>query len=115
MTHVRSRRSKIPAWFRVGETFLVELVRSTVDTMRAILRGPDRLTPRILAVPLDVQSPSGITLFANMVTLTPGTTSLDVSADQRTLYVHCLDAPDPTATIAGMKQTLELRTAEVLP
>jgi multisubunit Na+/H+ antiporter MnhE subunit len=54
-------------------------------------------------------------LFADMVTLTPGTTSLDVSADGRTLYVHVLDAPDQSAAIAGMKSTLEARAREVLP
>jgi multisubunit Na+/H+ antiporter MnhE subunit len=49
------------------------------------------------------------------VTLTPGTTSLDVSEDGRTLYVHVLDAPDREAAILGMKSTLEASAREVLP
>ena len=35
-----------------------------------------------------------ITLLANMITLTPGTLSVDVSADRKTLYVHAIDS-DP--------------------
>ena len=102
-------------WLRVGITFVVELSKSTWATIRAVLGPTERLSPAILAVPLDVRSPAGIVLFADMVTLTPGTTSLDVSADGGTLYVHVLDAPDREAAIAGMKSTLEARAREVLP
>jgi multicomponent Na+:H+ antiporter subunit E len=103
------------AWARVGITFVVELSKSTWATIRAVLGPTERLRPAILAVPLDVRSPAGIVLFADMVTLTPGTTSLDVSEDGRTLYVHVLDAPDREAAILGMKSTLEASAREVLP
>lgn len=103
------------AWARVGITFVSELSKSTWATIRAVLGPTERLRPAILAIPLDVRSPAGIVLFADMVTLTPGTTSLDVSADGSTLYVHVLDAPDHAAAIAGMKSTLEVSAREVLP
>lgn len=103
------------AWARVALTFVAELARSTAAVVRAVLGPTARLRPAILAVPLDVRSPGGTVLFADMVTLTPGTTSLDVSADGRTLYVHVLDAPDPGAAVAAMKSTLEARAREVLP
>lgn len=102
-------------WLRVGIAFVAELSKSTWATIRAVLGPTERLRPAILAVPLDIRSPAGIVLFADMVTLTPGTTSLDVSADGSTLYVHVLDAPDREAAIAGMKSTLEARAREVLP
>ena len=103
------------AWLRVALTFIAELAKSTVATVRAVLGPTGRLRPAILAVPLDVRSPGGTVLFADMVTLTPGTTSLDVSADGCTLYVHVLDAPDREAAVAAMKSTLEARAREVLP
>jgi multicomponent Na+:H+ antiporter subunit E len=103
------------AWARVAATFVAELAKSTLATIRAVLGPTERLRPAILAVPLDVRSPAGTVLFADMVTLTPGTTSLEVSGDGRTLYVHVLDAPDHQAAIAGMKSTLEARAREVLP
>ena len=102
-------------WLRVGIAFVAELSKSTWATIRAVLGPTERLRPAILAVPLDIRSPAGIVLFADMVTLTPGTTSLDVSADGSTLYVHVLDAPDREPAIAGMKSTLEARAREVLP
>ena len=41
-------------------------------------------------------------MLANLITLTPGTLSVDVSEDRKTLYVHCIDVPDPQATIDDM-------------
>lgn len=112
---MKSTPSLVAAWFRVLSTFVVELVKSTLATIRAVLGPPDRLRPAILAVPLDVRSPAGAVLFADMVTLTPGTTSLDVSADGKTLFVHAIDAPDSTAVIEGLKSSLESKVREVLP
>lgn len=103
------------AWLHVAATFVTELAKSTAATIRAVLGPTERLRPAILAVPLDVRSEAGTALFADMVTLTPGTTSLDVSADGRTLYVHALHAPDREAAVAGLKSTLEARAREVLP
>ncbi len=48
----------------------------------------------ILAIPLRAESGLEITTFANLITLTPGTLSLDVSQDRNTLYVHAIDIKD---------------------
>jgi multicomponent Na+:H+ antiporter subunit E len=111
----RHKRNSILGWVRVVTTFSAELVLSAWATMKAVLNPPEKLRPAILAVPLDVRSDGGITLFASMVTLTPGTTSLEVSPDGTQLYVHVMDAPDHAAAIAAMKSTLEARAREVLP
>ena len=79
------RARMVLAWLRVGRTFTIELSKSTWATIRAVLGPADKLRPAILAVPLDVRSPAGAVLFADMVTLTPGTTSLDIAADGKTL------------------------------
>jgi multicomponent Na+:H+ antiporter subunit E len=68
-----------------------------------------------VAVPLDVRSDAAITLLANVLTLTPGTLSVDVSTDRRTLYVHALVAPDPDALIREVKERFERRVRGVLP
>ncbi len=110
-----TNRGRLVGWCRVALTFAAELAQSAWATVKATLGPPGRLRPAILAVPLDVRSEGGITLFASMVTLTPGTTSLDVSEDQRTLYVHVMDTHDHAASIEAMKASLEARAREVLP
>ncbi|MEP3300463.1 MAG: Na+/H+ antiporter subunit E, partial [Roseibium sp.] len=54
-----------------------------------------------------------ITMLANLITLTPGTLSVDVSEDRKTLYVHCIDVPDPQATIDDIKNGFERKILEV--
>ena len=102
-------------WALLAGGFARELATSTLDVIGAVLGDRSRLKPAIIAVPLDVRSDAGTTLFADMVTLTPGTTSLEVSEDKRTLYVHALDAEDPEATKAQLKSTLERSVGRVLP
>lgn len=90
-------------------TFLWELVKSSVIVARIVLSPRRELRPAIIAYPLDVTTAAEITLLANLITLTPGTLSIDVSEDSKTLYVHAIDAPDPEATIADIKSSFERR------
>jgi multicomponent Na+:H+ antiporter subunit E len=101
-------------WLALAKGFIRELANATWDTVRAVLGDRSRLKPAILAVPLDVKSDTGIKVFADMVTLTPGTTSLDVSDDGKTLFVHALDAPDTARATATLKSTLEAPVRRVL-
>ena len=105
----------VPAWLRLVRTLIVELLKATWATLRAAYSPRGSVTPAILAVPVEERSALGITVFANMITLTPGTTTLDVSADNTLLYVHALDAPDPQQAISDMKTSLETSVHEALP
>lgn len=93
--------------------FLYELVKSSV-TVAIIVLSPKRvLEPAIIAFPLSVKSDAEITLLANLITLTPGTLSIDVSDDRTTLYVHAIDAPDPDAIVKDIKDSFERRINKV--
>ena len=54
-----------------------------------------------------------ITTLANLITLTPGTLSLDVSADRRMLYVHAMEVDDPEAFRREMKRGLRAAVTEI--
>ncbi|MCO6385986.1 MAG: Na+/H+ antiporter subunit E [Aliihoeflea sp.] len=104
---------------RIGQTailcavFIKELVLSSIAVARQVLGDSAALRPAIVAVPLDLKSRAGITTLANCVSLTPGTTSLHVSEDLSTLYVHVLDAGDPGDVVASIKDTFETRIKEI--
>lgn len=97
------------AWF-----FLWELVRANVRVAYEVLTPTMRMRPGIVAIPLDVESDAAVTLLANLITLTPGALSLDVSADRRVLYVHTMYVPDLEAFRRVIKQGFERRVIEVL-
>ncbi|MBW2487296.1 MAG: Na+/H+ antiporter subunit E, partial [Deltaproteobacteria bacterium] len=67
----------------------------------------------IVAIPLDAESDLEITVLANLITLTPGTLSLDVSPDRKTLYVHAMHVDDVEEFRQDIKQRMERRVMEV--
>ncbi len=70
--------------------------------------------PGVVAVPMEAKTPLEITLFANLVSLTPGTLSLDVSDDQKTLYIHAMFMDNADAVRREIKDGLEKRLLELL-
>lgn len=94
-------------------TFVWELVKSSVNVAIIVLSPGRKLRPAIVAFPLSVKSDAEITLLANMITLTPGTLSMDVSDDRSILYVHAIDAPDPDQVIADIRDTFEAQVRRV--
>ncbi|BBE72081.1 Na+/H+ antiporter subunit E [Oharaeibacter diazotrophicus] len=92
--------------------FLVELLKSGLKVAATVLRRDMGLQPGIVAYPLAVTRDFEITLLANLITLTPGTLSVDVSDDRRLLYVHCIDAADPAAVVADIRNAFERRIME---
>ena len=99
-----SRLVRIAKLFAV---FLVELCLSAVRVARTVLSPDMRLHPGIFAYPLKVRRDFEITLLANMITLTPGTLSVDVSEDRSTLWVHAMDLSDPDAARADIADGFE--------
>lgn len=93
--------------------FVYELVLSAWRVAKIVLRPKIELQPGIIAYPLTVDRDFEITMLANLITLTPGTLSVDVSEDRKTLYVHCIDVPDPEETISEIKNGFERKILEV--
>ena len=72
------------------------------------------LTPAILAIPLRPDLSDGeLTLLAMLVTLTPGTLTLDVAEDRQTLFVHFMHVDDAAEAVASVKTGFERRILEV--
>jgi multicomponent Na+:H+ antiporter subunit E len=72
------------------------------------------LKPAVIAVPLSAHTDAEITALANLITLTPGTLSVDVSPDRSALYVHVMDLSDRRTFTRALKQGLERRVLEVM-
>jgi multicomponent Na+:H+ antiporter subunit E len=94
--------------------FARELVVANVRVAYEVLTPTLYMRPAVIAVPLDARTDLEITLLANMITLTPGTLSLDVSADRSTLFVHAMYGEDPEAVRRSIKEGFERRLLEVL-
>ena len=93
-----------------------DVVVANLEVSRLILFRPtSQLRTRWVTVPLELCSPEAITVLAGTITMTPGTVSCDLSADGRSLLVHCLDAQDAEETVRQMKGRYETRLKEIFP
>ncbi|NCN28227.1 Na+/H+ antiporter subunit E [bacterium] len=94
--------------------FLKELFLANFRVARDVLRKSPRIQPAIVAVPLDLKSKFGLMVLANSITLTPGTLALDISDDDKTMYIHTLYLDGgKEAFIKLTKETFEKRIMEL--
>lgn len=106
---------KMRATLWLALAFLWDLLASCVQVAGAVLFQHHRGRNRFVRLPLTVQSDTGIMLLANLISLTPGTLTVDVSPDRSSLLIHAMFADDPQALIDSIKNGVERRILEVLP
>lgn len=105
---------RLPIAIRFACFFLWQLILSNLRVAYDVITPHLYMRPGIVAVPLDATTDQEITLLANLITLTPGTLSLDVSHDKRTLYVHAMFVDSPESVRDSIKNGFEKRLLELL-
>lgn len=93
--------------------FLWELFQANLKVAYDVLTWRHYMKPGVVAIPLDVTRDAEITLLANLITLTPGTLSLDLSSDRKVLYIHTMYIDDVDATRRSIKEGFERRVLEL--
>ena len=108
--------AKVPQVARFAMFYLGQMILANIRVAYDIVTPKHYMRPGVISVPLDAQTDAEITLLANLITLTPGTLSLDLSADRRVLYVHAMyiDNGDVNEARRQIKEGLERRVLEVL-
>jgi multicomponent K+:H+ antiporter subunit E len=109
----RMRRPLLAA--RLGLRVLWDIGLSNIEVARRILGRESRIHPGFVWVPLDIRNGHGIAALAGIITMTPGTLSAELSADQRHLLVHCFHLEDAAATVAQIKRDYETPLREIFP
>jgi len=94
--------------------FVRELLISNFRVLWDVITPSNVSKPGVIAVPLDAKSDFEIMMVANLVSLTPGTLSLDVSDDRKSLYVHVMFLDDVETARRDIKQGIEKRVLEAI-
>ena len=94
-------------WAKLIVMFHYELIVSSVQVLWDIFTPTQHSNPAIIDMPLDVKTDTGILLVTNLISLTPGTLSIDVSEDRKTLTLHVMFADDPEAVCRQLKDGME--------
>lgn len=81
---------KVPKIISLIVYFIKELVVASLKVAYDVMTPRFLMKPAVIAFPLDAKSDLEITFLASLITLTPGTLSIDVTEDRKILYVHAM-------------------------
>ncbi|MEK4301768.1 Na+/H+ antiporter subunit E [Oceanobacillus sp. FSL W8-0428] len=104
---------KIWAIIKLIYLFMIELIKANIDVVKVVLKPKQDHQPGIVAVRTSLESDFEISMLAALITLTPGTISMDFSDDSKTIYVHSIDVPDKEAMIKDIQDSFEKAIMEV--
>lgn len=94
--------------------FIWDLIRANIRMAYTVIFPSRTMRPGIVAIPLDAKTDVEIMLVANLISLTPGTFTIDVSTDRKTLYVHEMYIDDVELLRHDIKRHYEHRLLRVL-
>lgn len=107
--------AKVSLACRFAFFYLWQMMLSNLRVAYDVATPTHYMRPGVLAIPLSARTDAEITALANLITLTPGSLSLDVSPDRQVLYVHVMYIDeDVDAARRRIKDTVERRVLELL-
>jgi len=87
--------------------FIWELLLSSIKVAWDVIRPVPQNKPALIEVPLSVKTDFEILLLTNLISLTPGTLSVDVTDDRETLIVHAMFGDDAEEITRDIKTGFE--------
>jgi len=88
--------SKLPGFYVY---LLKEIIKSNIDVAKRIVKwkGPF-VSPQLIEIPQSQKTDLGAVIYANSITLTPGTVTIKLSKDHLTVHALSKDAADELVT-----------------
>jgi multisubunit Na+/H+ antiporter MnhE subunit len=87
--------------------FFVAAVLSGVQTTRVIVSRPPGMTPGFVDYEFAPMTPWGATILGCLITLTPGTTTVDIDMRARRMRLHLLDVRGAESALAEIRRDFE--------
>lgn len=103
---------KTIGWLELGIYLAKEILVAAVQVAGYVLRKGSRITPALVRVPLRVDTPGGIYLLSSLITLTPGTVSVEVEGGE--LLVHVIHTDSPEGVVEKIQSGFEDRVLRLL-
>lgn len=98
---------RVAGFVRFCVIFLREFVVANIDMARVVLfESNDNLHPNFLTIDVRELHRWEILLLTQCISLTPGSSTVDIAEDFSTITVHALDAKDPAAVRKQINETM---------
>ena len=90
-----------------------QIVLANLRLTRDVLSVHHRMRPGVIQLPLSITTDGEILLLAAMINITPGSVTLDVSEDRRTMFVHVMHITTVEDARSEIKEGFERRILEL--
>lgn len=94
-------------------SYLAGLVRANMLIAADLLTPGLKARPGFVSIPLDAKTDHEILTLVNLISMTPGTLSVDVTPDKKHIFVHAMYLGDKEAFKNDIKKNLEKKVLEV--
>ncbi len=109
----RPRTFRFGAAVRLFFVVITDIIVANIAVARIVLGDVRRIRSEFVDVPLDTADPYVATILGSIITLTPGTLTIDIDMDKRVVHIHGLDVPDRATLIADIKTRYEHPLKEI--
>lgn len=106
--------TRVWRWVKLVVLFHYELFASSISVAWDVLTPRHRARPGIITMPLKAKGEAEVLLVTNLISLTPGTLSLDVTEDCNTLVIHAMFVDDRDKIVRDIQNGMERWVREAL-
>ena len=103
------------AWLRLLGRLVADIAVANLAVAALILRPRCRPRPAFVDYPLTVRGAVPVTVLSSIISLTPGTVTVDVDRRRRRLRIHCLDLESEAALVERIHERYERLLEEIFP
>jgi multicomponent Na+:H+ antiporter subunit E len=100
---------KLTAFASFLPYYVNEVVLSNFRVAYDVLTPRDHFTPAIVRIPIEPMTDLQLLMLTNLLSMTPGTLTLDVESDRSAFYIHAMYARDVDALVRDFKTRFEPR------
>jgi multicomponent Na+:H+ antiporter subunit E len=111
--HSRFYLFRLWSFIKLILIFIKELILSNIAIVKIVLKPKLDMRPAIFAMDTALTKDWQITLLSSLITLTPGTLVIDVSDDNKTLFIHAMNIGEVEDEINSIKNSFEKAILEV--
>ncbi len=104
---------KLPRFLEFGLFYIKEVILSNLKVAYDVVTPSYFMKPAFIELDLKGMSDRQILFAANLITMTPGTLSLDVCEETQRLKVHSMYVDDPDAAVRELDTKILRRIRNV--
>lgn len=93
---------------------LIEIVVANLRVAYHVIFPGAEIKPGVVAIKIDLKTPNAITWLVNVISLTPGTLVLEISDDNKMIFVHDMFLYDVNEIKKVIKSKFEKPIMEIL-